>query len=80
MKESDIKQEINELHKRIGSKVQEIRISKKLTQLELAVAIGHASTTITSQAELGSKKHFNIEQLYKISKVLECSLVDFFTV
>jgi len=77
MLKSDMKQEINELHKLIGSKVQEIRISKGLTQLELAVAIGHSSTTIISQAELGSKKHFNIEQLYMISKVLECSLGDF---
>ena len=58
--------------------VKRMRVEKKLTQLELAMAIGQKSTTIISQAELGSKKHFNIEQLYKLSKVLNCDINDFF--
>jgi transcriptional regulator with XRE-family HTH domain len=70
--------EILYLHKNIGAKVQRKRLIKGLTQLELASAIGHTSTTIISQAEIGEKKHFNIEQLYKISKVLECDITDFF--
>jgi DNA-binding XRE family transcriptional regulator len=78
MNKDEINQEISDLHKKIGSKVQEMRMSKGLTQWTLAEAIGHSSTTIISQAEIGSKKHFNIEQLYKISKVLECDITDFF--
>ena len=42
------------------------------------MSIGQKSTTIISQAELGTKKHFNIEQLYKIAKVLKCDIQDFF--
>jgi len=80
MNTDDLKQEVNDLHKQIGAKVQEIRLSKGFTQLELAGAIGHTSTTIISQAEIGSKKHFNIEQLYKISKVLECNIIEFFVI
>ena len=80
MNTDDLKQEVDELHKQIGSKVQELRMAKGLTQWTLAEAIGHSSTTIISQAEIGSKKHFNIEQLYKISKVLECNIVEFFLI
>ena len=76
MKNIDI--EVSELHKKIGMNVKRMRLEKKLTQLELAMAIGQKSTTIISQAELGSKKHFNIEQLYKLSKVLNCEINDFF--
>ena len=79
MNEDNLKQEVNDLHKRIGTKVQKLRRAKGLTQLELAGAIGHTTTTIISQAEIGSKKHFNIEQLFKISKVLECDIVEFFS-
>ncbi|WP_152184889.1 helix-turn-helix domain-containing protein [Sulfurimonas indica] len=76
MKNIDL--EVTELHKKIGMNVKRLRLEKKLTQLELAMAIGQKSTTIISQAELGSKKHFNIEQLYKLSKVLNCEISDFF--
>ncbi|UCN00216.1 helix-turn-helix domain-containing protein [Sulfurimonas sp. SWIR-19] len=70
--------EVERLHKRIGKNVKKLREGKKLTQLDLALAIGQKSTTIISQAELGTNKHFNIEQLYKISKVLGCDITDFF--
>jgi transcriptional regulator with XRE-family HTH domain len=73
-----IDEEVKNLHKRIGLNVKQLREEKNFTQLELAMAIGQKSTTIISQAELGTKKHFNIEQLYKISKVLECNISDFF--
>ena len=80
MNTDSLQQEVSDLHKRIGAKVQELRMAKGLTQWTLADAIGHSSTTIISQAEIGSKKHFNIEQLYKISKVLECNMTDFFII
>lgn len=65
-------------HKKIGSNVKKLREEKGLTQLELSQSIEHKTTTIISQAELGKKKHFNLEQLYKISKILECDICDFF--
>lgn len=77
MQADEIKQEIRDLHKKVGKNVQLKRVEKGLTQLKLAEAIGHSSTTIISQAEIGSKKHFNIEQLYRISKILECNIADF---
>ena len=75
----NINEEVKNLHKKIGLNVKRLREEKKITQLELAMAIGQKSTTIISQAELGTKKHFNIEQLYKISKVLECEIEKFFS-
>jgi len=70
--------DLDELHKTIGSNVKRLRKKKGISQIELSLAIGQKSTTIISQAELGKKKHFNIEHLYKISKVLECDICDFF--
>jgi transcriptional regulator with XRE-family HTH domain len=68
---------LKEVYKKIGENVKKIRESKNITQLQLAEMIGHKSTTIIAQGELG-KKHFNIEHLYKISKVLNVSLCKFF--
>ncbi len=68
---------MEEVYKKIGENVRKIRENKKISQLELAEMIGHKSTTIISQGELG-KKHFNIEHLYKISKVLDISICEFF--
>lgn len=72
-------QEISDLHVKIGKNVKLIREAKGLSQKSLSLEIGQESTTIISQAELGKGKRFNIEQLYKISKVLDCDICDFFT-
>ena len=68
---------MEEVYKKIGENVKKIREAKNISQLQLAEMIGHKSTTIISQAELG-KKHFNIEHLYKISKALNVSICEFF--
>jgi len=68
---------LKEVYKKVGENVKKIRENKNITQLQLAEMIGHKSTTIISQGELG-KKNFNIEHLYKISKALNTSLCDFF--
>ena len=70
--------EVEELHTRIGKNVKKYREIKKLSQHALSLSIGHASTTLVSQAELGKVKRFNIEHLYKLSKVLEVDLCAFF--
>ena len=70
--------EIQEFHELIGRNVKKLREQKKLTQLALSQEIGQKSTTVISQAEVGKGKRFNVAQLYKISKVLECEIGDFF--
>lgn len=69
--------EVEEFHLHVGKKVKVLREAKGLSQLELALAIGHRSSALVGKAELGTyKKHFNIEHLYKISKVLNVSLCE----
>ena len=73
-----IEQEVKKIHKLIGNNVKRIRTEKGLSQRSLSLAIGQESTSIISQAELGKNKHFNIEQLYKISKELDVHICEFF--
>ena len=62
-------------HQLIGENVKRIRKEKKITQLQLALAIGHNSVGHIAKAELCKyDKHFNLEQLYKISIVLGVDL------
>lgn len=68
---------IDNFHKRIGRNVKKFRIQKGLTQLQLSYALNHKSVGLVSQAELYlNKQHFNLEHLYKIAYILECSLSD----
>ncbi len=71
--------EISDLHKFIGMNVKRIRKEKGVTQLDLALSIGFKSVSSIAKAEsLIENKHFNIEQLYKISKALQVPISDFF--
>lgn len=69
---------VEELHKRIGQNVKKYREEKGISQLELSHIIGHKSTTMISQGEIGKSKHFNIEQLHLISQALELDICKFF--
>ena len=63
----------------VAKNVKRIREEKGETQQWLSLAIGHKSTTIISQTEAGiHNKRFNIKQLYKIAKVLEVDICEFF--
>ena len=75
---ADLNQEVQELHIVIGKNVKKFREQKKLSQYVLSLEIGHASTTLVSQAELGKRKRFNVEHLYKLSKVLDVEICEFF--
>lgn len=78
MQEIDVS-EIDELYKRIGQNVANVRKSKNISQLDLALAIGLKSVGLISVAEIyHNKKHFNIEHLHKIAKVLEVDICEFF--
>ncbi len=71
--------DIDALYKHIGQNVAKIRKSKNISQLDLALAIGLKSVGLISVAEnYHNKKHFNIEHLHKIAKVLEVDICEFF--
>ena len=79
MKNSQSSEEINTLYRKIGLNVKKIREEKKKTQLELALCIGHASAGFIGKAEIClHQKHFNIEHLHKIAKILDVDIKDFF--
>lgn len=71
--------EIKEFYKTISYNVKKIRKAKKITQTDLALSIGHKSVSTIGKIEAGlENKHYNLEQLYKISKVLNVSIKDLF--
>ena len=80
MIESTITDEkMQDIYKKIGKNVKEIRTKKGVSQLALAMAIGHKAVGTVSMAEICiKKKHFNIEHLYKIAEVLEVEVCEFF--
>lgn len=71
--------EILTLYKIIGENVKRYRMQKGLSQLSLSQEMGYSSVSLVSAAELCSDgKHFNIEHLYKISKILDVPIAQFF--
>ncbi len=72
-------EELENFYKIIGSNVKKIRQEKNITQMQLANAIGHNSVGHIAKAELNKYgKHFSIENLYKISKILDVPIASFF--
>lgn len=70
---------MKEIYKKIGKNVKRIREEKGISQLNLALAIGHKAVGVISNCELClQNKHFNIEHLIKISNVLEVDINIFF--
>lgn len=64
--------EIESFYKLIGQNVKTIRQQKGMSQLKLAVEMGFNSVSSVAKAETGiENKHFNLEHIYKISKILE---------
>ena len=80
MKETLIdKEKIAQVYKKIGLNVKKIRQSQNVSQLALALAIGHKAVGTVSMAELCiNNKHFNIEHLVKIADVLDVDVCLFF--
>lgn len=72
-------EEIDNLHSSIANLVKKHRIEKNVSQLDLATTIGFSSSTFFGNAEAyREKKHFNVEHLYLISKVLQINIKDLF--
>ena len=73
-------EELENFYKIIGNNVKKVRQNKSVTQMQLANAIGHNSVGHIAKAELNKYgKHFSIENLYKISKILDVPISIFFT-
>jgi transcriptional regulator with XRE-family HTH domain len=67
--------DIDAFHRQIGRNVKKYRELRGYSQLALSQALGHKSVGLVSQAELYLKKqHFNLEHLYKIAYILDCSV------
>jgi putative transcriptional regulator len=81
MQESEVftENEITSMYKYIGENVKKYRELKGMSQLQLSNAMGYNSVSLVSAAELCSdRKHFNLEHLYKIAKILDiemCKLI-----
>lgn len=72
-------EEFDILFSNITNNVKRYRKEKGFTQEQLALAIGHSSASMLSKIEAKlENKHFNIRQLYLISKALDIQLSKFF--
>lgn len=72
-------EEIEKIHKTIGLNVKKYRIFRGLTQLDLSYEMGNKSVSLVSACEpCTNGKHFNVEHLYKISKILDIPMENFF--
>jgi transcriptional regulator with XRE-family HTH domain len=70
--------EIHNFYQTISKNVKRIREEKKITQLDLALDIGIKSVAFFSNCENNKYgKHFNLEHLYKISRILEVDIAEF---
>ena len=66
-------------YKQISDNVKYLRIKKGYTQEQVALSMGFTTATFYTNAEnFKSGKHFNLEHLIKISKILDIPIVDFF--
>ena len=67
-----------QLYAIIGKNVAKYRKEKGISQLELSLQMGYKSVSVVSGSEVCyGNKHFNLEQLLKISQILEVDLCDF---
>lgn len=68
-------QEIKDLHIKISDNVKKFRNENGMSQMELSLLIGFKNSAYIGACENNSdKKHFNIEQLYKIAKALNIAM------
>ena len=79
---SDVSSDYIEKYYNIISKnIKRYRIEKKVTQEQLALSMGFTTATFYTNAEsLKRGKHFNLEHIIKISKILNVELECFFKI
>ncbi|WP_294964129.1 XRE family transcriptional regulator [Sulfurimonas sp.] len=70
---------IEDLYQTIGRNVARYRKEKKMSQLSLSMVMGYKSVSVVSSGEICYKgKHFNLEQIHKISKILKVPITKLF--
>ena len=75
----DLDNEANELLDLISTNVVKARKEKGYSQLKLATEIGYSSASYIGRMEIRkNNEHFNIVHLFKISKVLNIRISEFF--
>jgi len=73
------KEEVEAFHKKVASNIQKTRKEKGISQHDLALSMGIESFAFYSNCEnLRYGKHFNIEHVFKISRILEVDIGEFF--
>ena len=73
-----LEKEAEKLLNTISFNVARIRKDKDMSQLDLALEMGYKSAAYIGKIELRKgNHHFNIKQLYKISKILEVEICEF---
>ena len=66
-------------YKRISKKIKYFRVMKGFTQEKVALSMGFTTATFYTNAENSkSGKHFNLEHIIKISKILNIPVSHFF--
>jgi transcriptional regulator with XRE-family HTH domain len=71
--------ELEDFHTLVGKNVRKFRKKQNMSQLELAILIGHRSPAFLANAENNARnQHFNLEQLFKIANALGVNINDFF--
>ncbi|ABK82273.1 helix-turn-helix transcriptional regulator [Campylobacter fetus] len=72
-------QENEEFFDLVAKNVKRIRQNLGLSQLETALSIGQASSGFYANMENNAHgKHFNLLHLFKLSKLFDCDICDFF--
>lgn len=81
MKEfSDVTEEEIEYHyKLISRNIKKFRLEKRLTQEKVALSMGFTTATFYTNAESCKRgKHFSLEHIIKIAKILDVKIEEFF--
>jgi transcriptional regulator with XRE-family HTH domain len=72
--------EIQKFYSEVSKQVKQLRTDANMTQLDLSLEIGIKSVAFYSNCENNRYgKHFNLEHIYKISKVFNIPLSLFFS-
>jgi transcriptional regulator with XRE-family HTH domain len=71
--------EIEEQYKFISKNIKRLRLSKKITQESMALSMGFTTATFYTNAENNRQgKHFNLEHIIKISKIMNIPIGNIF--
>ncbi len=71
--------EIEEQYKLISKNIKRLRLSKKITQESMALSMGFTTATFYTNAENNRQgKHFNLEHIIKISKIMDIPIGNLF--